>query len=78
MSNEIKMHITEGVQKSGWNNTVRVFFGSDYSYGHFVPQGVVESFVGDIQEQQTFYVTKEQANTMIEQGQTYGEKRYFK
>ena len=78
MIGKIKMTITEGVQDSGWGNVVRVFFDNDYSYGHFVPQGVVESFVGDIQEQQTFYVTKEQANVMIEQGQTYGEKRYFK
>jgi len=79
MENKVRISVTEGVMPSGWNNTVRVFIANDYSYGYFVPQVVVEAIVGkEIFNGDVFFVSKEDANTLIEKGQTYGEKRFIK
>jgi len=73
--------VTEGVSDTSPHYaTVRCFIDNDFSYGYWVAQNVVEEMVGTSFKSgvtNKFYITKEQANQIIEKGATVYKKKFI-
>lgn len=82
MPTGVKLVVTEGVDRFG-DGTVRCFFDTDYSYGYWVSQKMVEEVLGhplnyENNRDNNYYVHPADANKLIEAGQTiYTTKRFF-